>query len=287
MKQENMLKMFNRELAPATAFMTGKLKLSGDLSKALALETVLKSAREQAMKKGFHTSATQLSDVPPATYTSVPQVFDRIKTVANAEMVEKVKACYVFQVDGEDSKYYIDFKEGEGQVGEGEVPNKPADFKPEVKITMSKENMLKMFNRELAPATAFMTGKLKLSGDLSKALALESVLKAAREKAEQEAGKRSYHTFAGDRRSYHTSTIQQKYDFYETIPEVRERMAELANKRLCKDVKAIYFFDMLDDDKFYVDWKNGAGSVGIGEPPIDKKSAKEWQNWQTNDFART
>ena len=63
-------------------------------------------------------------------------------------MVDKVKACYVFQVDGEDKKYYIDFKEGEGQVGEGEVPNKPADFKPEVKITMSKENMLKMFNRK-------------------------------------------------------------------------------------------------------------------------------------------
>ena len=52
--------LFLGELAPATAFMTGKLKLSGDLSKALALETVLKSAREQAMKKGFHTSATQL-----------------------------------------------------------------------------------------------------------------------------------------------------------------------------------------------------------------------------------
>ena len=64
-------------------------------------------------------------------------------------MVDKVKACYVFQVDGEDKKYYIDFKEGDGQVGEGEVPNKPADFKPEVKITMSKENMLKMFNRKL------------------------------------------------------------------------------------------------------------------------------------------
>ena len=52
--------IFTGELAPATAFMTGKLKLSGDLSKALALETVLKSAREQALKKGFHTSATQL-----------------------------------------------------------------------------------------------------------------------------------------------------------------------------------------------------------------------------------
>ena len=43
----------------------------------------------------------------------------------------------------------LDVLVAEGQVGEGEVPNKPADFKPEVKITMSKENMLKMFNRKL------------------------------------------------------------------------------------------------------------------------------------------
>ena len=43
----------------------------------------------------------------------------------------------------------------------------------------------------------------------------------------------------------------------------------------------IYFF-RLDDEKFYVDWKNGSGSVGIGEPPMDKKPdvsftlRKEW-----------
>lgn len=136
---------------------------------------------------------------------------------------------------------------------------------------MSQENMLKMFNRELAPATAFMTGKLKLSGDLSKALALEGILKAAREQAEAAAGKRSFHTSLPGKRSYHTSVPQLKFDFYETVPEVRERMAELATKRMCKDVKAIYFFDILDDEKFYVDWKNGSGSVGIGEPPMDKK----------------
>ena len=39
---------------------------------------------------------------------------------------------------------------------------------------------------------------------------------------------------------------------------------------------------LLDDEKFYVDWKNGSGSVGIGEPPMDKKPdvsftlRKEW-----------
>ena len=37
-----------------------------------------------------------------------------------------------------------------------------------------------------------------------------------------------------------------------------------------------------DDETFYVDWKNGSGSVGVGEPPIDKKPdvtftlRKEW-----------
>ena len=124
------------------------------------------------------------SDAPPALYTSVPQVFERIKAIASADMVKKVNACYVFEVEGGSGKYYIDFKEGDGQVGEGDVPNKAAGFRPDVKITMNNDNMLKMFNRELKPATAFMTGKLKLSGELSKALALETVLKEAREAAE-------------------------------------------------------------------------------------------------------
>ena len=44
------------ELKPATAFMTGALKLSGDLSKAMALETVMKASRE----RGFHTMAGQM-----------------------------------------------------------------------------------------------------------------------------------------------------------------------------------------------------------------------------------
>ena len=41
-------------------------------------------------------------------------------------------------------------------------------------------------------------------------------------------------------------------------------------------------YEFLDDEKFYVDWKNGSGSVGIGEPPMDKKPdvsftlRKEW-----------
>ena len=49
---------------------------------------------------------------------------------------------------------------------------------------MNEDVFLQIFNRELAPATAFMTGKVKVSGDLSKALTLEKVMKATREAAE-------------------------------------------------------------------------------------------------------
>ena len=100
-------------------------------------------------------------------------------------------------------KYFIDFKNGTGAVGDGDPPSKA-----DVTISMNEEVFLKIFNRkfcflqikywffnfeifnswnflgELAPASAFMTGKVKISGDLAKALTLEKVMKATREAAE-------------------------------------------------------------------------------------------------------
>merc|ERR1712018_864078 len=93
----------------------------------------------------YVNTSRNYSDAPPLTYTSVPQVFERIKAIASADMVKKVNACYVFVLEGGEGQYYIDFKEGDGQVGEGDVPNKVDGFRPDVKITMSNENMLKMF----------------------------------------------------------------------------------------------------------------------------------------------
>ena len=103
------------------------------------------------------------------------QVFDRIKTVASSSVVAEVGAVYHFKISN-DKYYVVDLKNGEGSVNTGE----PAE-KPEVTIIINSENLLKMFNRELQPATAFMTGKLTVKGDLSKALALEKIMKAARE----------------------------------------------------------------------------------------------------------
>jgi hypothetical protein len=42
---------------------------------------------------------------------------------------------------------------------------------------------LDSFSGTLKPATAFMTGQIKLRGDLAKALSLEKIMAAARDKA--------------------------------------------------------------------------------------------------------
>ena len=90
-------------------------------------------------------------------------------------MIKKVNAVFVFVVEGE-GRWHVDLKSGEGSVGEGEPPSKP-----DVTATLTKEVFLQIFNRQLKPATAFMNGNIKLSGDLSKAMALESVMKATRD----------------------------------------------------------------------------------------------------------
>jgi hypothetical protein len=46
----------------------------------------------------------------------------------------------------EKGKYFIDFKNGEGAVGEGDPSNKP-----DVTISMNEEVFLKIFNRESLP----------------------------------------------------------------------------------------------------------------------------------------
>jgi len=115
------------------------------------------------------------SSAPLPAFTEVPAVFDRIKQVASPEIIKKVNAVFVFDVEGE-GKWHIDFTSDQVDIGEG-----PPTNKPDVTVVVSKQIFLKMFNRELKPATAFMSGQLKLSGDLSKALVLESVMKASRD----------------------------------------------------------------------------------------------------------
>ncbi|MCL4148779.1 UNVERIFIED_CONTAM: hypothetical protein GTU68_017762 [Idotea baltica] len=100
------------------------------------------------------------------------QIFSNIEAMINPEIIEKTKAVYTFEVTGDEpSTWFLDLKEGGGSCGKGQPPN-PAD----VTLTLSSANMVKMFQGSLKATNAFMTGKLKISGDMGKAMKLEKLM---------------------------------------------------------------------------------------------------------------
>lgn len=98
-------------------------------------------------------------------------VFDKVKGVLNEEMVSKTKGIFLFQIK-EGGEYFIDMKNGGGAVGKGSPPGGKAD----ATFQCNQESLVAMFTGALKPTAAFMTGKLKIKGDMGKAMKLEKLM---------------------------------------------------------------------------------------------------------------
>ncbi|KAF2882734.1 hypothetical protein ILUMI_23467 [Ignelater luminosus] len=99
-------------------------------------------------------------------------VFKAIESSLSPKVVESTQAVYQFVVTGDEAgKWYIDLKTGSGACGKGEAPQKA-----DATLTMDGKNFFDMFSGKLKPASAFMTGKLKISGNMQKALKLDKLM---------------------------------------------------------------------------------------------------------------
>ena len=67
----------------------------------------------------------------------------------------------------------MDVKNGSGNTGAGVPPSGEADCT----MTLDTENFQKMFAGKLNPTQAFMSGKLKIQGNLPLAMKLEGLMK--------------------------------------------------------------------------------------------------------------
>ncbi len=74
-------------------------------------------------------------------------------------------------------KWFLDLETGSGSAGQGEPPSGNST----TIMTMSPEDFTKMFSGGLNPTQAFMTGKLKIKGDLALAMKLEKLMKQMRQ----------------------------------------------------------------------------------------------------------
>jgi len=104
--------------------------------------------------------------------SQIANIFKTIEGALSEDVVSSTKAIFTFDVTGDDGgKWHIDLKNGAGSVGVGDKEGS------DVTLTLSSENFVKMFSGQLNPTQAFMSGKLKIKGNMGKAMALEKLMK--------------------------------------------------------------------------------------------------------------
>ncbi|KAM9207178.1 hydroxysteroid dehydrogenase-like protein 2 isoform 5-T6 [Dugong dugon] len=102
----------------------------------------------------------------------VEETFRIVKETLSEDAVKATQAVYQFELSGEDGgTWFLDLKSKGGNVGRGEPPDRA-----DVVMSMSTEDFVKMFSGKLKPTMAFMSGKLKIKGNMALAIKLDKLM---------------------------------------------------------------------------------------------------------------
>ncbi|XP_065069207.1 sterol carrier protein 2-like isoform X1 [Rhopilema esculentum] len=131
---------------------------------------------EPSFKSKLVLTSNPLADSNETKFKS-HAVFEEVRKrleMDGTALVKKLKAVYCFKLsDGPDGKtgtWYVDAKNGKGSVKFGDQ-----DVKAGVTIKMKDEDCFLLMTGKLNPQTAFMKGKLKVSGNIGLALKLKEL----------------------------------------------------------------------------------------------------------------
>ncbi len=102
--------------------------------------------------------------------TSCTQVFTEMPNRFNKTAAKGLNAIYQFDLSGDGGgKWHAVIKDETCEVKEG------AHASPNITISMTARDYLDMVNGKLNGQMAFMTGKLRIAGDMGLALRLQSL----------------------------------------------------------------------------------------------------------------
>lgn len=101
---------------------------------------------------------------------SVKAFFAELQNEVDASRSAGMNAVYQFDIAGDDGgKWYAKLADGSVEIGEGEAEN------PNITLSAKDEDFLNLINGKMNGQTAFLTGKLKIQGDMTLAMKLESL----------------------------------------------------------------------------------------------------------------
>ena len=103
-------------------------------------------------------------------YASCKEAFDTAPSRFNKDSAKGLTATYQFDLSGDGGgNWIINIKDEQCEVKEGKAPS------PNITLSMAAKDYLDMINGKLNGQMAFMTGKLRIAGDMGLALRLQSL----------------------------------------------------------------------------------------------------------------
>jgi putative sterol carrier protein len=91
---------------------------------------------------------------------------------ANPSKIAGLNAAYAFDLSGDDGgAYHIKLNDGNGEAGPGAPEN------PNITISMKDTDFVDLATGKLDGVAAFMSGKLKIKGDMGLAMKLQGILR--------------------------------------------------------------------------------------------------------------
>ncbi|MGA9919842.1 MAG: SCP2 sterol-binding domain-containing protein [Candidatus Dormiibacterota bacterium] len=103
---------------------------------------------------------------------SPQEIIDQIPAAFQADKAEGIESTFQFDITGpQGGHWYAEIKDSRCQVTQG------TSASANITITMSDENFVKLITGKLDGTMAFMTGKLKLKGDMGLAMRLSALFR--------------------------------------------------------------------------------------------------------------
>jgi len=103
-------------------------------------------------------------------FTSVKEILEGISEI-DAEKIQGVNGVMLFDATGEGGgQWTLTLSDGEVKLEEGETAT------PDVTFSMAAQDFVAIANGELNAISAFMQGKVKVTGNMALAMRLQSLL---------------------------------------------------------------------------------------------------------------
>ena len=100
------------------------------------------------------------------------EIFDQMAANLNPDAAKGMNATIQFNLSGDDGgEWYCTIKDGKAEVGKGKAPS------ANMTLSMAASDYIDMIMGKLNGQMAFMSGKLKISGDMGLAMKMQSLFR--------------------------------------------------------------------------------------------------------------